>query len=168
MTQPLCLVLEADAGNVDRLDGFSLDDTIPDECEMTTGNTFQTTDAEEAIHGSYHRGHLADANDGRRQSMADSFFVTNILPQSGSFNSTGAWRRTEQISNCYREISTLRIWGGVIWGDNAADDLFVDTHNVATPDRWWKLIYREDTDTYVAWIFNNVRTENRAVMDDRI
>ena len=60
-----------------------------------------------------------------------------MLPQSANFNSSGAWRRTEQIAECYREISTLRIWGGVIWGDDATNDVFVDTHNVVTPDRWW-------------------------------
>lgn len=35
----------------------------------------------------------------------------------------------------------------------AANDVFVDTHNVITPDRWWKVIYRVDTNTYIAWIF---------------
>ncbi len=164
------LELGPDRGNNPRSDGFNLDPTIPAECQMTTGNTFQVTPAEEAQLGRFQRGHLADANslDNRQQSMDDSFFVTNMLPQAASFNSSGAWRRTEQISECYREISNLRIWGGVIWGNDATNDVFVDTHNVITPDRWWKVIYRFDTNAYVAWIFHNNQQETRAIMDSRI
>jgi endonuclease G len=164
------LELGADQGNIPRLSGFNLDPTIPAACQMTTGNTFQVTPAEEAQLGRFQRGHLADANslDNRQQSMDDSFFVTNMLPQAATFNSTGAWRRTEQISECYREISNLLIWGGVIWGDDTTNDVFVDTHNVITPDRWWKVIYRFDTNAYVAWIFNNNQQETQAVMDNRI
>ena len=56
----------------------------------------------------------------------------------------------------------------MIWGDDESNDVFVDTHNVKTPDRWWKLIYRGDTNTYIAWVFNNDQNEKKAVMKDRI
>ena len=153
------------------MDDFEIDLTVPADCQMTTGDTFQVTSEEEARLGQFQRGHLADANslDGRQQSMNDSFFVTNMLPQAARFNGGGgAWRRTEEIAECYREISTLRIWGGVIWGHDAANDVFVDTHNVITPDRWWKVIYRTDANTYIAWIFENNQDEKRAVMDSRV
>lgn len=165
------MTLGPDQGDVTRLSGFKIDPTVPAECQMTTGDTFKVTDAEEAAFGKFQRGHLADANslDGGRQSMADSFFVTNMLPQAARFNGGGgAWRRTEEISECYREKVVLRIWGGVIWGNDATNDVFVDTHNVITPDRWWKVLFREDTDTHIAWIFENNKDEKRAVMDDRI
>ncbi len=165
------MTLGPDVGNTPRLHDFRLDSSIPTDYQMTTGDTFQVTSAEEAQFGKFQRGHLADANslDSSVQSMSDSFFVTNMLPQAARFNGAGgAWRRTEEISECYRDISTLRIWGGVIWGNDVSNDLFVDTHNVITPDRWWKVIYRLDTNTYIAWIFNNNRDEKRAVMDDRI
>ena len=60
--------LPADQGNEPRLDDFILDSTIPADCQMTTGDTFKVTDAEESHLGRYHRGHLADANslDSRR------------------------------------------------------------------------------------------------------
>ena len=165
------MTLGPDQGNTPRLHDFKLDPSIPTDCQMTTGDTFKVTPAEEVQFGKFQRGHLADANslDGRQQSMNDSFFVTNMLPQAARFNGGGgAWRRTEEIAECYREISSLRIWGGVIWGDDASNDLFVDTHNVKTPDRWWKVIYRLDTNTYIAWIFNNNKDEKRTVMDSRI
>ena len=92
-----------------------------------------------------------------------------MLPQAANFNTNdGAWRHSEEIAECYREISTLMIWGGVIWGTDQTNDVFVDTHNVITPDRWWKLIYREDKNEYIAWIFNNNQTESEDKMDDRI
>ncbi len=165
------MTLSADTGDEPRLNDFQLDESIPAHCQMTTGDSFQVTDQEENQFGKFHRGHLADANslDGSEQSMADSFFVTNMLPQAARFNGGGgAWRRTEQISECYREITTLHIWGGVLWGADATNDLFRDSHNVTTPDHWWKVIYREDTNTYISWAFMNNQDERRAVMDDRI
>ncbi len=165
------MTLGTDQGDIARLRDFKIDPTIPIDCQMTTGGTFKVTDSEEALFGKFQRGHLADANslDNSEQSMIDSFFVTNMLPQAARFNMAGgAWRRTEQITECYREISDLHIWGGVIWGDDASNDLFVDTHNVITPDRWWKVIYMRDTNTYIAWIFNNDQNEKRSVMNDRI
>jgi endonuclease G len=130
------MALVDDRGNVERGDDFVLDRSVPSECQMTTGDPFRVTPTEEATLGEFQRGHLADANalDNFAQSMADSFFVTNMLPQAARFNGGGgAWRRTEEIAECYREITPLRIWGGVIWGDDASNDLFVDTHNVRTP-----------------------------------
>ena len=124
------MTLSADTGNEPRLSDFQLDDSIPAHCQMTTGDSFQVTVQEENQFGKFHRGHLADANslDGSEQSMADSFFVTNMLPQAARFNGGGgAWRRTEQISECYREITTLHIWGGVLWGAEATNDLFRDS-----------------------------------------
>ena len=165
------MTLAADAGDEPRLSDFKIDDSVPANCQMTTGDPFKVTPSEKTQLGKFHRGHLADANslDSSSQSISDSFFVTNMLPQSAKFNGGGgAWRRTEQIAECYREITPLEIWGGVIWGDDGSNDVFVDTHNVKTPDRWWKLIYRGDTNTYIAWVFNNDQNEKKAVMKDRI
>ena len=80
--------LVSDQGNVERPSGdFKIDTTVPTECQMSTGGTFQVTDAEEATLGKFQRGHLADANalDSVQQSMTDSFFVTNMLPQAARF-----------------------------------------------------------------------------------
>ena len=105
--------------------------------------------------------------DGSIDSLKDTFFVTNILPQSSAFNqSKGAWFQTESIVECYRDITPLVVWGGVIWGDDAGNDFFIQTHGIKTPDCWWKLIYRQDTDEYVAWLFPNHRSARASDIDN--
>ena len=119
--------------------------------------------------GTWDRGHLVPANhmDHRLSAMTDTFFVTNILPQQSTFNhSKGAWFATEKISECYRDLSRLSIWGGLIWGQESSNDFFVTTHGVTTPDFWWKLIYRHDTKAFVAWVFPNDKTAKASRLDD--
>ncbi len=92
---------------------FKKDNSVLSDCQMKTGATFKVSPTEESAIGKFQRGHLADANslDGEAQSIADSFFVTNMLPQAANFNTNdGAWRHSEEIAECYREISTLMIW----------------------------------------------------------
>jgi len=43
----------------------------------------------------------------------------------------------------------------------------VGSHDVITAERWWKMIYRYDTNRYIAWIFNNVNSESIASMAQR-
>ena len=68
----------------------------------------------------------------------------------------GAWRRTEEIVECYRDIDELLVLGGVIWGQNPEDDHFVRSHGIATPDAFWKLIVR-GMDRVIAWIIPNAQ-----------
>jgi len=55
--------------------------------------------------------------------------MTNILPQALNMN-RGAWLQTEEIIECYRDIDELLVIGGVIWGNNPADDFFIESHGV--------------------------------------
>ncbi len=88
--------------------------------------------------------------------MSDTFYVTNILPQQKTFNRKGgAWRHTEDFAECYRDVTRLTIWAGIIWGDDRRNDFFTETHSIETPDYWWKVIRRHDTGKYIAWIFPN-------------
>jgi endonuclease G, mitochondrial len=79
--------------------------------------------------------------------------MTNILPQAANMN-RGAWYRTEKIVECYRDIDELLVLGGVIWGNNPSDDYFLQSHGVATPDAFWKLVIR-GKDRVMAWIIPN-------------
>lgn len=160
--------LSTDTGNEQRSGSFPIDDTVPAACQPISGDSYRTPAVPVAAVGTYDRGHLVPANhmDHSEHSMADTFFVTNVLPQATAFNQEGgAWFRTEIISECYRDITPLKIWGGVIFDGSHADDFFLASHGVFTPDWWWKLIYRADTDTYVAWIFPNSREATDADMD---
>lgn len=75
----------------------------------------------------------------------------------------GAWLLTEEIVECYRDIDELLVLGGVIWGDDARDDYFVETHGVRTPDAFWKVILREDR--VIAWIIENTADATRSRLD---
>lgn len=79
----------------------------------------------------YDRGHQVPANhlNTSEEAIKATNTMTNILPQAANMN-RGAWLRTEEIIECYRDISELLVIGGVIWGNNAADDFFVVSHGV--------------------------------------
>lgn len=149
--------LDKDDGHISRSGGFKIDQSVPQTCQPTSTDSYRTDTVDPAT-GIWDRGHLVPANhmDNSLPGMKDTFFVTNILPQQSTFNqSQGAWFQTEKISECYRDITRLSIWGGFIWGEDSGNDFFVTTHGVATPDFWWKLIYRHDTQDFNAWIFPN-------------
>ena len=101
-------------------------------------------------------GHQVPANhfDGSQTAISQTNFITNILPQTSSMNQ-GAWKRTEDIIECLRDKVILEVWGGPIWGDNPADDFFVTTHGVTTPDAFWKVVIRTDNREAIAWIIDN-------------
>ena len=92
--------------------------------------------------------------------------MTNILPQAAAMN-RGAWLLTEEITDCYRDLSNLTVVGGVIWGNNPADDYFVESHGVKTPDAFWKVIIRKqgNTDETIAWVVPNNPTAVRNNLD---
>lgn len=148
--------LDKDEGHIDRASkSFKIDDTVPQTCQPNSIESY-VTDTVNLATGEWDRGHLVPANhmDNSLSAMTDTFFVTNVLPQNLKFNrSGGAWFQTEKISECFRDISPLSIWGGMIWGEDTGNDFFVGTHGVATADFWWKLIYRHDTKDFIAWIF---------------
>ena len=161
--------LSKDTGNTPRKGAkFRLDPTVPDECQPDSPRSYRTPTVDPDS-GTWDRGHLVPANhmDQSRDSLEATFFVTNILPQASRFNQNkGAWQQTEIISECYRDITPLRIWGGVIWGEDARNDFFVQTHGIATPDYWWKLIARTDTGEYVAWLMPNHQSATVSRMED--
>jgi len=161
--------LGKDTGNIDRDNKkFKADPTLPASCQAKSKNSYRTKTVPPNT-GTWDRGHLVPANhlDSDPGAFEDSFYLTNILPQASKFNqSAGAWFQTEIISECYRDITPLKIWGGVIWGNNAENDYFTKTHGIETPDFWWKLIYREDKQEYIAWIFPNDRSTQAKKIDD--
>lgn len=158
-----------DTGNIGRERGsFKTDTDVPAECQPNSGKSYRTATVNPES-GTWDRGHLVPANhmDDNEKALKETFLVTNILPQNSTFNqSSGAWSFTEVIAECYRDISKLTVWGGVIWGDDASNDFFVETHGVKTPDYWWKVIYRHDKSEYVAWLFPNHRSAIAVDIDE--
>ena len=160
-----------DNGNVDRgSDDYPPDDDVPAMCQPTSGDSYRTNNVDPDT-GTWDRGHLVPANhmDNSLPSFEDTFYRTNVLPQQTKFNQQGGgWRRTEDMIECYRDITTLSVWGGVIWGDDTSNDFFTETHGVDTADKWWKLILRHDTQDFIAWLFLNDKSELDDNLDDAI
>jgi endonuclease G len=146
-----------DTGNNSRDEwNFAFDNLVPEECQQTSTFPYGKN---------YDRGHLVPANhlDYSRQSVKDSFYMTNILPQAANMN-RGAWLATEEIIECYRDIDDLVVIGGVIFGNNTKDDYFVKSHGVKTPDSFWKVIIRSGGDA-IAWNVPNTSAAIRSKLD---
>lgn len=160
--------LDADQSAMSSSGSWSLDDTVPVACQPRSTASYRTDAVPDSV-GTYDRGHLVPANhmDDSADLMDQTYVTTNALPQHTGFNGAGgAWFRTEVISECYRDITPLSIWGGVIWDGSHEDDFFLASHGVYTPDFWWKLIHRHDQDEYIAWIFPNGPLATDDSMDD--
>lgn len=145
-----------DFGNQKRTDEFTLDPTVPYECQPASTATFSTKE----IPGAplYHRGHMVAANhlDYSAKAIKQSFFMTNVLPMTQAVN-LGAWARTEKIVECYRDHGELLVLGGAVWGSSNRDkknDYFVGSHNIKTPEFFWKVIIMGDGET-IAWYIPN-------------
>jgi endonuclease G, mitochondrial len=148
--------VQKDMGNLPRIKSFHIDPHIPAHCQQTSNKGYNEN---------YDRGHLVPANhlDDSKQAIYDTNSMVNILPQAAAMN-RGAWQLTEEITECYREIENLQVIGGVIWGDNPADDYFIADHGVATPDAYWKVIIRGtgEDERVIAWVVPNL---NEATLD---
>jgi len=148
-----------DGGNAKRYDKFMLAPKVPEECQQTSAKAYG--------HG-YDRGHQVPANhlDASEVAIKQSNFMTNILPQTSQMN-RGAWLETEEIIECYRDIDELLVMGGVIWGNNPADDYFLQSHGVRTPDAFWKVIVRGmgADERAIAWIVPNTTQATRKNLD---
>jgi endonuclease G len=148
-----------DVGAEPRASTFRLDPDVPRECQQTSA----------AAYGNgYDRGHQVPANhlDASPVAIRQSNFMTNILPQVSQMN-RGAWLLTEEIVECYRDIDELLVIGGVIWGNNPADDYFLESHGVETPDAFWKVIVRGmgEDERAIAWIVPNSTQATRRNLD---
>ena len=152
-------VAQRDNGNAKRYDRFFLDPNVPAECQQKTAKAYGMN---------YDRGHQVPANhlDASDEAIKATNTMTNILPQAANMN-RGAWLQTEEIIECYRDITELLVIGGVIWGDNPADDYFIESHGVKTPDDFWKVVIRGtgQDEQVIAWVVPNTQEATRKRLD---
>lgn len=148
-----------DTGSEPRASDFELDPNVPKECQQLSAKSYGN---------GYDRGHQVPANhlDFSATAIKQSNYMTNILPQTSQMN-RGAWLHTEEIIECYRDIDELLVLGGVIWGNNPADDYFLQSHGVKTPDAFWKVVVRGNGDA-IAWIVPNTKDATMSKLDNYI
>jgi len=101
--------------------------------------------------------------DGNTVSSRESNQMTNIMPQASIMNQQ-SFVAAEEIHECYRDIVNLKTIVGIIMGNNATNDHFVNSHGVRTPDWFYRITEREDGDV-IAWIFPNDRTATKQNLD---
>ena len=156
---------QRDSGVLPRETSYRLDPLVPYECQPSSANSFK---APESSRLTYERGHQVPANhlDYSELALKQANYMTNILPQSFQLN-RGAWQQTEDIVECYRDTTELLVMGGAVWGKTRKarqNDYFVGSHNLRTPEYFWKVLIRGDGQT-VAWWMPNDETATRANLD---
>lgn len=107
-----------DTGNTQRQSSFHYDPSVSLSCQQKSIRPYGNE---------YDLGHMVAANsmDSNPISEYKSFSITNVLPQTKELNRE-AWYQTEKITECYRVISTLKVIGGSILGNDRSNDLFLD------------------------------------------
>jgi len=152
-----------DSGNLSRYSPFHQEDALPDSCRQFSTSTYRT-DAESP---NYDRGHGVHQNiwDYSKELMEQSNSMANIVPQARYLNRYGVWRKTEELTECYRDKGEVQVWGGVIWGDDSKNDYFLKSHGVVTPDYLWKIVILPDSEAY-AWLMPNDDTPKAKNMND--
>lgn len=153
---------QRDMGDAQRSSRFYLDPKVPARCQQTSTSSYRRPPGEKPT---YDRGHLVPANhlDHSPEAIRQTNTITNILPQVASMN-RGAWKHTEEIIECYRDIDELLVVGGVLWGNDASNDYFVSSHGIVTPDAFWKVIVRQGR--VIAWLIPNSENAKYKVLDN--
>lgn len=109
----------------------------------------------------YDVGHIAaiDHFDESTVKALETNFMTNLLPQASSFNRHGAWRKSERMTECYRDeagFAPISVYAGPIYGKDTSNDLFSGTHGLnRNPDNYWKVVYSASRNEYDAWVMPN-------------
>ena len=157
--------LGRDGSDLKRTGRNALDPNEDKNCQQSSTSSYKypeldTCELPEHEKRCFHKGHLVPYThmDHSSVSARQTNYMTNILPQARNLN-IGAWQRTEEITECYRDYSTLEIYGGPVWGKG----IHLAHHSIALPDYYWKVIIRDDK--AIAWIIPNSNEEDVAKDD---
>ena len=135
--------------------------------DMISGSTSRTNDFREDPYvfsksaslqdfkgSGYDRGHLAPAADMKNtlKCMSESFFLSNMSPQSASFN-RGGWRK---IEGAIRDLVMKEGLGYVMTGPVLNSDLpYIGPNHVSIPDFYFKAVYLPYSNRMVAYLAPN-------------
>lgn len=152
--------LGSDHGNEARPSAYYYDTELDANCQQSSKSSYASDNARFP----YDRGHLVPANhmDNHKETIEASNMMLNIVPQARKLNQNGgAWRKTEDLIECWRDKAYLQIWIGVRWGSDTNNDYFVNSHGIATPDEFVKLVYRPKDKKAIIWSL-----PNQEIVDD--
>lgn len=104
-------------------------------------NVYGCATPEDYRHTGFDRGHMAPAGDMKwhKQAMRESFYMTNICPQSPDLN-RGAWKKLEEKCRQRAAVdSSLIVICGPIF-DKSGPSARIGASSVAVPSRFFKVI----------------------------
>lgn len=123
-----------------RTDDFEKDPQIPEETNL---QSFYYKNG-------YDRGHNFPAADAQcdKQSMKESFYFSNITPQTHQLN-RGDWKDLEiWTRDQSTKYDSVKVWCGCIGSQKKIGTLSV-------PEKCWKVIYVKSKNKYQSYLFEN-------------
>jgi len=136
-------------GTTPRSDNFKEDPTV------ITGSA-KLTDYEGS---GYDRGHMAPAADMRIDpvAMSECFYLSNMCPQEGSFNS-GRWRMLETaVRNWAIEFDTIYVVTGPVFKRSRKT---IGEEEVTVPKHFYKVIYDPEEMEMIAFLMPNKKLKD--------
>jgi|TARA_B100001057_G_C22600769_1_gene852700 endonuclease G len=103
----------------------------------------------------YDRGHLAPAGDMKysKESMIESFFMSNMSPQNPSFN-RGIWRKLEEaIRRWGKKIEIYIATAGVL---NIKSLGSIGRNKVTIPSKYYKVLYSPEKNSMIGFLLPNI------------
>lgn len=158
-------LLWEDSANHSRPSSFYTDPYIPSHCQQKTTNSYAS------VRSGYDRGHMVTSNhmDFNNTAIKRANYMTNIMPQVSQMNQ-GAWLKTEEIAECYRDITDVRVLGGPVWSAGIKNTYFLNSHGVRTPNKYWKVLIKQDyygnVIDAIGWIIPNSTAATKGNLDD--
>ena len=118
------------------------DPEIPTKSQQCVGTTYLYDSPDK-----YERGYvvMAEHMESMAESMYDSHYHNNIVPQAKFLNRDGgSWRLIEDTIECIRDdpvVQKQTSFGGMLytWPLN---DHFLDSHGIPTPKMFWYVMVR--------------------------
>ena len=126
------------------------DSNLPEFCQLLTNKPYTR---------GYDRGYLippSHVTDG-------TSFMSNTAPLSHKMN-FGAWKRTQEITECANLKSAVDVIGGAIYNNGWFNDYFVNSHGIKSPEYLWKVMSTQDG-LYTAWLIPNSDAATASVID---
>ncbi len=148
---------------------FDRTDNFEPDLKVKTGSASDR----DYIGSGYDRGHLAPASDMGWSStaMAESFYYSNISPQTPSFN-RGIWKKLEKLVRTWAvENNSVYVITGPVLSDALPS---IGPNNVSVPKYFYKVIldYREPSIKAIGFILPNMGSkeylQNYAVSVDSV
>ena len=159
-------LLWQDRYNHPRPSGYYQDGELPSACRQFRTRSYYGYDSR------FVRGHLVTSNhmDFSDRAIRMANYMSNILPQHQTFNN-GAWAKTEELAECYRDLINVRVIGGPLYLQGSGNQ-FVNSHGVRTPSHFWKVLIQQERSGRVAdaiaWIIPNSSAAHSYALDDFI